>query len=165
MCADCRERYELNPLRILDCKESKCQQYIDEAPAAVDSLCVECKQSFSEVIKFLDYQAVPFKVNKRLVRGLDYYTRTTFEIISKSLGAQNAISGGGRYDTLVGELGGKAIPAVGFAVGLERIVQLMSNDKCQMTNKNVRRTMKKTDSFLNYLDVPLPIRFIRLKLW
>ncbi len=135
MCKDCNDRFEKNPMRILDCKEKKCQKYIDDAPASVDTLCDECKVNFEEIIKMLDYQKINFKVNKRLVRGLDYYTKMTYEIVSGKLGAQNAVSGGGRYDTLVQELGGKSIPAVGFAVGLERVVQIMTNDECRMTNE------------------------------
>lgn len=135
MCADCKERFEFNPLRILDCKEEKCQGPIDGAPASVDFLCPACRDHFEQVIKMLDYQQVKFNVNKRLVRGLDYYTRTTFEVVSGKLGAQNAVSGGGRYDTLVQELGGKATPAVGFAIGMERVIQIMTNDECRMTNE------------------------------
>ncbi|MBN2058551.1 MAG: histidine--tRNA ligase [Candidatus Saganbacteria bacterium] len=125
MCADCQNRLEHNPLRILDCKEAKCQKYIELAPASVDTLCDECKGHFGAVIKQLDYHQVKFVVNKRLVRGLDYYTKTSFEIISSNLGAQNAVSGGGRYDDLVAELGGKPTPAVGFAIGLERLIEVM----------------------------------------
>ncbi len=125
MCKDCKGRFEYNPLRILDCKEEKCQKYIDEAPASVDFLCNDCKDHFEEVIKMLDYQKVNFRVNKRLVRGLDYYTKTTFEVVSGKLGSQNAVSGGGRYDTLVQELGGKSIPAVGFAIGMERVIEVL----------------------------------------
>lgn len=125
MCKDCQGRFEYNPLRILDCKEEKCQKYIDEAPASVDFLCGECKDHFEEVIKMLDYQKANFKVNKRLVRGLDYYTKTTFEVVSGKLGAQNAVSGGGRYDTLVQELGGKPTPATGFAIGMERAIEVI----------------------------------------
>jgi histidyl-tRNA synthetase len=135
MCTDCQERYTTNTLRILDCKEPGCQPIIEAAPAAVDSLCPECQTHFQAVIKALDYQQVKFVVNKRLVRGLDYYTRTTFEVTAPSLGAQNAISGGGRYDGLVETLGGKTTPATGFAVGLERVITLMSNDQCQMSNE------------------------------
>ncbi|MFH1347180.1 MAG: histidine--tRNA ligase [Candidatus Margulisiibacteriota bacterium] len=135
MCQDCKDRFEYNPLRILDCKEAKCQKYIEEAPASADTLCDECKNHFEEVIKMLDYQSVKFVVSKRLVRGLDYYNKTTFEIVSKALGAQNAVSGGGRYDTLVEELGGQPVPAVGFAIGMERVIEIMSNDKCQMSNE------------------------------
>ncbi|KPJ66467.1 histidyl-tRNA synthetase [candidate division WOR-1 bacterium DG_54_3] len=125
MCKDCKARFEYNPLRILDCKEDKCQKYIEEAPASVDTLCNECKNHFEEMIKMLDYQKVNLKVNKRLVRGLDYYTKTTFEVVSRELGAQNAVSGGGRYDTLVQELGGKPTPAVGFAIGTERVIEVL----------------------------------------
>ncbi len=125
MCADCQERFEFNPLRILDCKEAKCQKLIDAAPASADTLCPDCKAHFEEVIKMLDYQETKVVVNNRLVRGLDYYNKTTFEITAKSLGAQNAVSGGGRYDNLVAELGGKATPAVGFAIGIERVIELL----------------------------------------
>lgn len=135
MCADCRDRFKRNPLRILDCKETKCQKFIDDAPASVDFLCKNCKTHFEEVVKMLDYQKVNFNVNKRLVRGLDYYSMTTFEIVSGKLGAQNAVSGGGRYDTLVQELGGKPIPAVGFAIGLERVVQLITDYGLQITSE------------------------------
>jgi len=134
MCEDCRDRFEHNPLRILDCKEAGCQPQIENAPAAIDSLCAACKSHFDAVVKMLDYQKAVFKVNKRLVRGLDYYTRTTFEIVSGALGAQNAVSGGGRYDSLVEEMGGKPTPAVGFAVGLERVIEIMKNAECLMPN-------------------------------
>ena len=127
MCKDCRERFEYNPLRILDCKQDKCQEFIEEAPASVDFLCPECRDHFEEVIKMLDYQKVNFRVNKRLVRGLDYYTKTTFEVVSQELGAQNAVSGGGRYDTLVQELGGKPTPATGFAIGMERVIEVLKS--------------------------------------
>lgn len=129
MCEDCKERFDYNPLRILDCKEDKCQQFIDQAPASVDFLCSDCKTHFHEVIKMLDYQETQVVVNKRLVRGLDYYNKTTFEIVSKSLGAQNAVSGGGRYDNLVAELGGKPTPAVGFAIGIERVIEAMKQSQ------------------------------------
>ncbi len=135
MCKDCRDRFEYNPLRILDCKEERCQEYIADAPASVDTLCDECKSHFEEVIKTLDYQSIKFVVNKRLVRGLDYYTKTTFEIVSQQLGAQNAVSGGGRYDTLVEELGGKPIPAIGFAIGLERVIEIIKNEKLIIKNE------------------------------
>jgi histidyl-tRNA synthetase len=135
MCGDCQQRFAKNPLRILDCKEAGCQQYIEVAPASVDYLCPECQAHFQAVIKMLDFRNVKFVVNKRLVRGLDYYTRTTFEVIAPSLGAQNAVSGGGRYDTLVEELGGKPTPAIGFAMGMERVIQIMNNDQLPMINE------------------------------
>ncbi|MEA3492865.1 MAG: histidine--tRNA ligase [Candidatus Margulisiibacteriota bacterium] len=127
MCSDCRDRFKKNPLRILDCKEKGCQKYIEKAPATVDYLCEECGEQFQEVIKLLSDGVIRYKVNNRLVRGLDYYTKTTFEIVSSKLGAQNAVSGGGRYDTLVQEFGGKPTPAVGFAIGIERVIEVMKS--------------------------------------
>ncbi len=135
LCSDCKRRFKENPLRILDCKEKGCQKYIDKAPAIIDCLCKDCHDHFKQVNYLLDVAGVKFKDNKRLVRGLDYYTKTTFEIVSNSLGSQNAVSGGGRYDNLVKEFGGKDIPAVGFAIGLERLIQIMTNDKLKMTNE------------------------------
>jgi histidyl-tRNA synthetase len=126
MCADCKARFETNPLRILDCKETPCQKYIAKAPTALDHLDRECKTHFEQLVGWLDGWKIKYRVNDRLVRGLDYYTKTAFEVVSKQLGAQNALCGGGRYDTLVAELGGKPVPAVGFAVGLERVVEVMN---------------------------------------
>ncbi|MFA4843569.1 MAG: histidine--tRNA ligase [Candidatus Margulisiibacteriota bacterium] len=127
MCADCQERLATNPLRILDCKGAHCQKYIEKAPAAIDHLDADCKTHFEQVVGWLDRLGVKYKINNRLVRGLDYYTRTAFEIISKQLGAQNAVCGGGRYDKLVEELGGKATPAIGFALGMERVVEILKS--------------------------------------
>jgi len=132
LCENCKKRYETNPLRILDCKEPKCQPYIHGAPASMDFVCEDCKVHLNKVTGYLKDLGIPFKLNKRLVRGLDYYTKTTFEIISGSLGAQNAICGGGRYDDLVEELGGKATPAVGFAVGLERLLMVIDGQKIRI---------------------------------
>ena len=142
LCEDCRIRLQVNPLRILDCKEAGCQKIIDKAPASADNLCSECKGHFEEVVTllrqgsggqgWLGRSGIKYKVNHRLVRGLDYYTRTTFEVVSKQLGAQNAVCGGGRYDTLVEELGGKATPAVGFAIGMDRLVEVIKNSEFGM---------------------------------
>jgi len=136
LCKDCQERLEYNPLRILDCKNEKCQKYIGEAPASIDTLCKECKLNFKEVTEYLKSFAIKFKINSRLVRGLDYYTRTTFEVVSKVLGAQNAVCGGGRYDNLVEELGGKSTPASGFAIGIERVVEVMKSFNLQSPVSN-----------------------------
>jgi len=125
MCDDCKERFGLNPLRILDCKEAPCQKYIEKAPAAIDYLCGECKTHFEKVVRWLGGLGIRYRVNDRLVRGLDYYTKTAFEVVSKQLGAQNAVCGGGRYDDLVEELGGKPTPAIGFAIGLERVIAIL----------------------------------------
>jgi histidyl-tRNA synthetase len=125
LCEDCRKRFEINPLRILDCKEAHCQKYIEKAPAMIDHLDPECKTHFDQVVGWLDGLGVKYRINDRLVRGLDYYTRTVFEVVSKELGAQNAVCGGGRYDDLVEQFGGKSVPAIGFAVGLERLVEIL----------------------------------------
>lgn len=107
LCETCKTRIEKNPMRILDCKDEKCQKVINSAPAPSDYLCDECSSHFNKVQEYLKIFDIKFKLNKRLVRGLDYYTGTTFEIISRDLGAQNAVCGGGRYDALVEELGGR----------------------------------------------------------
>jgi len=125
LCSDCRERYDKNPLRILDCKKKQCQIEIKNSPTIFDYLCEDCKNHFRKLREYLDILEITYQVNPLLVRGLDYYTKTAFEIISGELGSQNAIGGGGRYDYLVEELGGKHTPAVGFAAGIERIVATM----------------------------------------
>jgi histidyl-tRNA synthetase len=122
MCDDCRDRIERNPLRVLDCKVEKDQPIIDALPAIDESLCENCKTHFDAVQKFLALSGIAFVRNKRLVRGLDYYTKTTFEVIAGGLGAQNSVAGGGRYDGLVEELGGKPTKAIGFALGLDRLI-------------------------------------------
>jgi histidyl-tRNA synthetase len=135
ICETCRGRIEKNPLRILDCKEPGCQKAIEGAPSSADHLCEECKTHFDKVKKYLTEYGIKYNLNKRLVRGLDYYTKTTFEIISKALGAQNAVCGGGRYDGLIEELGGKPAPAVGFAIGLDRLVLLLNEQKIDVPQR------------------------------
>lgn len=125
LCPDCQRRYNLNPLRILDCKVSRCEELRQGSPRVTDSLCSNCREHFDSLRSLLDVLDVPAVTNADMVRGLDYYTRTTFEITSEQLGAQNALAAGGRYDRLVGEFGGPETPAVGFAVGMERIVSLL----------------------------------------
>ena len=122
LCATCRDRFESNPLRILDCKVESCRAETEGAPHFVDHLCQPCADHFAQVCKMLEAGGLSFTINHRLVRGLDYYTRTAFEIISKQLGSQDALCGGGRYDLLCEELGGKPAPAVGFAAGMERLM-------------------------------------------
>lgn len=131
LCSECKERYSKNPLRVLDCKRDSCKKIIEAAPMITRNLCQECESHFTEVKKFLDDQKIVFHEDPRLVRGLDYYTKTAFEIISGGLGAQNAIGGGGRYDDLVEELGGKYTPAVGFAAGIERMIIAMDQQKVE----------------------------------
>jgi len=131
LCFECKERYSKNPLRVLDCKKDNCKKIIEAAPMITENLCQECESHFSEVKKYLDDQKIVFYEDPRLVRGLDYYTKTAFEIISVGLGAQNAIGGGGRYDDLVEELGGKHTPAVGFAAGIERMIIAIDKQKVE----------------------------------
>jgi histidyl-tRNA synthetase len=124
LCANCRRRMERNPLRVLDCKEPGCIEQTKNAPSILDSLCDSCRQHFEIVQRLLRQTAVRYDLNPRMVRGLDYYCRTTFEWTSNQLGSQSAIAAGGRYDGLVQELGGPAIPGVGFAMGIERLTML-----------------------------------------
>ena len=124
LCSDCIRRRDRNPLRVLDCKVPDCREALADAPSILDHLCPGCKDDFAEVKNSLDKLNVPYVVDKRLVRGLDYYARTTFEIQTGSLGAQSAVAGGGRYDGLVKELGGPEIPATGFAIGVDRLAEI-----------------------------------------
>lgn len=122
LCSDCKSRLKRSPLRLLDCKKPVCQQIADSAPRSIDYLCPQCDEHFNKLKRYLELLQLPFKVNPRLVRGLDYYTRTVFEIQPEAEGAQSALGGGGRYDDLIEELGGKPTPAIGFASGIERII-------------------------------------------
>src|SRR3989338_8429873 len=124
LCEECQRRLEKNPLRILDCKNERCQGVAGEAPQLTHHLCAECKNHFDGVKVSLNQLNVVFTVNPHIVRGLDYYVKTAFEIVSSGLGAQNALGGGGRYDGLVAELGGPDIPAFGFACGIERLLMM-----------------------------------------
>ncbi len=124
-CPDCKRRYEQNPLRILDCKVDACIKLRDGAPHVTDYLCGECREHFTAFQSFLIMLNIPHVVNPNMVRGLDYYTRTTFEVTCKHLGAQNAVAAGGRYDRLVEDFGGPPTPAIGFAIGMERITSLV----------------------------------------
>ncbi len=125
LCPDCKKRFEYNPLRILDCKVKGCIELRVGAPRVTDFLCQDCKEHFEEVLSLLKMLNFPYVLNPHMVRGLDYYTRTTFEVTSKQLGSQNAVAAGGRYDKLIEEFGGPPTPAIGFAVGMERIVELL----------------------------------------
>ncbi len=155
LCADCRRRLRENPLRVLDCKEEKCQRIISQAPQMVDHLCDECKAHFKEVLEFLDEIELPYRLNPYLVRGLDYYTKTVFEIYEESEDynppttssrspegerapgrAQGALTGGGRYDALVKLLGGKDTPAVGASAGIERIIAAMKTKAIRLPQES-----------------------------
>jgi len=127
-----QERLERNPLRILDSKDEIAQELKEKAPQPLDYLCEECKIHFDKVISYLSLEKINYKISPKLVRGLDYYTRTVFEIITSSLGAQNAIIGGGRYDNLVETYGGPSTPGLGFAVGMERLLLLLKQQGCNI---------------------------------
>ncbi len=136
LCADCQRRAETNPLRVLDCKVPEDQAVIEGLPKITDHLCADCRDHFAEVRRQLELLGIPYRLSHRLVRGLDYYVRTTFEVTSDQLGAQSSVLGGGRYDGLVKDLGGPDLPGIGFAVGMERLVSLLparaSDGRCDV---------------------------------
>jgi histidyl-tRNA synthetase len=128
LCADCNDRLERNPLRVLDCKVESCQPVLDGAPRLLDRLCEGCRGHFEQVKAALDALGVAHRVDPRLVRGLDYYVRTAYEFTSDALGAQSAVAGGGRYDGLVETLGGPPTPGIGFALGQERLAMILEKN-------------------------------------
>lgn len=129
LCSDCQRRYQNNPLRVLDCKVPSCQEATTTAPSMLDHLCGDCNEHFARVKGYLQEMNLSYTVNARMVRGLDYYTKTTFEMVTGSLGAQNAVAAGGRYDGLIAELGGPSLPGIGFAMGVERLVLMKNADQ------------------------------------
>lgn len=145
LCDECNRRLNLNPLRILDCKNPDCKVLAKDAPSILDLLCSECNDHFNTVKEYLDQLDIPYQINPYIVRGLDYYTRTVFEITTDKLGTQNAVAAGGRYDGLVKQLGGPEQPAVGFAMGIERIVLLLKDSKSDKIEKSA-------DLYIAYFD-------------
>ena len=127
LCDDCKGRLDRNPMRILDCKVPHCRELVKDAPVILDYLCGDCRAHFESVQKYLDAMNIMYDINPKIVRGLDYYTRTVFEFVSDAIGAQGTVCGGGRYDGLIEELGGKHTPALGFAMGLERLMLLLDS--------------------------------------
>ena len=136
-CEDCRRRTETNPLRVLDCKVESCQPHINRLPMITDHLCEKCRDHFARFREYLNSAGIPFEVVPRLVRGLDYYVRTAFEIVSEELGAQNAVAGGGRYDGLAEVLGGSGAPGFGFALGLDRLIMLLPGSVAAAAERKV----------------------------
>jgi histidyl-tRNA synthetase len=134
LCSDCLRRRDKNPLRIFDCKVPSCNETMQDAPSILEHLCKDCRNHFDTVQSALERFHIPFQINHRLVRGLDYYTRTTFEVLAGALGAQDAVAGGGRYDGLVKSLGGPDQPGVGFAIGVDRVMELLA-DRAQEFEK------------------------------
>jgi histidyl-tRNA synthetase len=127
LCETCKVRFEQNPLRVLDCKVESCQKIANAAPVISDHLCYECRDHQTTLLKLLDGMGIRYVIDPRLVRGLDYYTKTVFEITSESIGSQSAVCGGGRYDGLVEEIGGPHTPGVGFGLGMERLLLVLEN--------------------------------------
>jgi histidyl-tRNA synthetase len=136
LCQNCNQRYERNPLRVLDCKAERDREIAKELPKTKDHLCESCQTNFAQVQNLLNTTGTPYSLNPLLVRGLDYYSRTTFEVVSTGLGAQNAICGGGRYDSLVEEFDGPPTPCFGFALGMERLISVIPfDDKIELESR------------------------------
>lgn len=136
ICSACQDRLEKNPLRLLDCKEKKCQAFFSEAPQIIDNVCAACKEHFTNVLEFLDEQEVPYDLDPRLVRGLDYYTRTTVEFVDATdERRQNTLGGGGRYDDLIEAYGGQSTPAIGIAFGAERIIDFLKKQNIKFEDE------------------------------
>lgn len=131
LCDTCRDRLDRNPMRILDCKSPVCSEIAKDAPVVLDYLCDECKEHFEKTKSYLDAMNIEYIVNPQIVRGLDYYTKTVFEFVADSIGAQGTVCGGGRYDGLIEELGGQRTPSLGFAMGLERLQLVMEAQGCE----------------------------------
>src|SRR4030042_905410 len=156
LCPDCKARFEKNPLRLLDCKKPSCYDVAEAAPKSTDYLCRECKAHFEAVVGYLDALKLPFDVNHRLVRGLDYYTKTVFEIQPSGEGAQTALGGGGRYDDLIEELGGKPTPAIGFAAGMERGVLNLKRQAAAISG------LSQAEVFIAYLGDEAKLEAVKL---
>lgn len=151
MCDTCKSRFDRNPLRVLDCKEKRCQELVKDAPSMLDVLCDDCKAHFAQLQRYLDASGIPYQVDSRIVRGLDYYTKTVFELITRTKDGSLTVCGGGRYDHLVEQLGGPALHAVGFGMGIERVLMLLDSEGVVIPQPN------QYDVFVTYMgqnDVP-----------
>lgn len=151
MCDTCKSRFDRNPLRVLDCKEKRCQELVKDAPSMLDVLCDDCKAHFAQLQRYLDASGIPYQVDSRIVRGLDYYTKTVFELITRTKDGNLTVCGGGRYDHLVEQLGGPALHAVGFGMGIERVLMLLDSEGVVIPQPN------QYDVFVTYMgqnDVP-----------
>ena len=137
LCETCKDRLERNPMRILDCKSPVCKEIADKAPVMLDFLCDGCREHFEGVKKHLESAKLKFTVNPKIVRGLDYYTKTVFEFVSGDIGAQSTVCGGGRYDGLVGQMGGPEMPSLGFAMGIERLLMVMEAQNAEFPEAKI----------------------------
>lgn len=142
LCETCNSRFEKNPMRILDCKNDNCQSEIKEAPLMLNHICDDCRVHFDSVKEYLDLAKIEYIVDPKIVRGLDYYTRTSFEFISEEIGAKGTVCGGGRYDGLIEQLGGPSTPGIGFGMGIERLILSLENNNIQLPS------MKGLDVFI-----------------
>lgn len=152
LCDDCKRRFETNPLRVLDCKSTGCKEATIGAPSVLDHLCAGCDGHFAATRRYLDAVGTTYTINPRMVRGLDYYTRTTFELVTGLLGAQSAVAAGGRYDGLIADLGGPQLPGIGFAMGVERVALLLAEQEFR----------KRPDLFIAALGEPAQAEAFRL---
>lgn len=158
LCADCRNRFDKNALRIFDCKKDSCRNILEKSPSISSYLCSDCEKKFREVLEFLKTLEIKYEIDKSLVRGFDYYTGTIFEIISRELrSAQNALGGGGRYDDLLKQMGGPDVPATGFAVGIDRTVMLMKK-----LNTDIEKTAGKPGVYLIMLKKDYQIYSLKI---
>lgn len=148
MCGDCNERFAKNPMRMIDCKEEKCRRYTANAPRILDFLCDDCRTHFEEVKARLTDIGVEYEINPSIVRGLDYYTRTVFEFVTEAAGAQGTVCGGGRYDSLLEQMGEKPVPAVGFAAGMERLLMVLEAENAPIPEE------RGVDCYLAGMDEP-----------
>ncbi|MBE6024259.1 MAG: histidine--tRNA ligase [Cellulosilyticum sp.] len=156
LCPLCQERMEKNPLRVLDCKNPECQKHLQDAPTVLDTLGEECMAHFNQLQELLKAMDIPFVVDPSIVRGLDYYTKTVFEFVSNDIGAQGTVCGGGRYDRLVDEIGGKHVPAVGFGAGMERLIIVRDAEN------NAPLALATKDIFIGYRGDAAMVEAIKL---
>jgi len=166
MCSSCKDRYEKNPLRILDCKNPECREVVKSAPTTIEYLCDNCSNHFDKLQKCLDSVKIDYKVNPQIVRGLDYYTKTVFEIITNSIGAQGTVCGGGRYNKLVEEIGGKPMPAAGFGMGMERLLMVMENDNVEIPKPkqvDIYFAATEDNAILKAMEIARELRNVNLK--
>ncbi len=145
MCGDCKSRFERNPLRVLDCKQPHCQELVKDAPSMLDLLCDECREHFAQLQAYLTAAKIPYAIDSRIVRGLDYYTKTVFELITTTENGNLTVCGGGRYDNLVEQLGGPSLHAVGFGMGIERVLMLLDGEGIELPKPDLY------DVFVTYM--------------
>ncbi len=145
MCNDCKNRFERNPLRVLDCKQPHCQELVKDAPSMLDLLCDDCQEHFAQLQAFLTAAKIPYAIDSRIVRGLDYYTKTVFELITTTENGNLTVCGGGRYDNLVEQLGGPSLSAVGFGMGIERVLMLLDGEGIELPKPDLY------DVFVTYM--------------